>query len=760
VSGRETPTPKRIGRYEIVGNLGAGSMGAVYKGFDPLIKRTLAIKTIRLDLPRDSIEYRTFLERFYQEARISGTLSHPGIVTLYDIGEEAGVPFLAMEFIDGETLESLLGRGGKIPAARAVAFVAQIAGALDYAHSRDIVHRDVKPANLLVFDEGRVKITDFGIAKLANTSLTKVGQLLGTPAYMSPEQASGEALDGRSDIFSLGTCAFELLAGVQPFVGAAVTDVLFRIVNDPPQRPGDLAIRGLVPKRWEAVFGRVLAKRREDRYQTAAEFARELELCLAEPGVGTGTRPPGFVPAPAPPPVRTIPPRVRKDATTPPGGLPAVEGDAPTILIGAWEAAGPDAVTERIAAGEAVPETIALTPEQVSAMREVGERSPDESPGSEEPTILMPSSELPLLPTQKIGPAEARQLLDAGDLPTDRYAAIGDTVSLGEPPPTVPDRPIGPAAVPGKPKAVVWGGVAAAVVIAALVSWLWLSGSGEAGGAVAVTTDPPGATISVDGELRGPAPLTLDDLGPGTHEIRATLEGHLDAVRSVEVSAGGAPRDLLLELRSVAPTSGLLSVASEPQGARVVVDGRDVGETPQALELEPGEHSVSIEKAGHRPWSGQLTVEAGVTTELSRTLEVVRRAAPTPAPATTLAAAPTPEPEPEVAAATPTPAPTPTPLDTNRVFFAEEVDEAPERTSGAFEGLPSLKRGETVSIQVSWVIDQDGRVDDITVMESGGAEWDREIVKSLRGWRYRPGKRQGVAVKVRLMRKFTFKDAR
>jgi TonB family protein len=279
--GEQHPVPKTIGRYQVLGTIGIGAMGAVYKAFDPLIKRTLAIKTIRLDIARGSPEYKQFLDRFYHEARISGTLAHPSIVTLFDIGEDvAGLPYLAMEFIEGETLESMVERGVRFRPEKVIGLASQVAAALDYAHQRGVVHRDIKPANLILFEQDRVKVMDFGIAKLAGSELTQAGQLLGTPSYMSPEQAMGEKLDGRSDIFSLGVVCFEMLSGEQPFAGNNVTSILYRLVHMPPAQPQNLELNGLVPQKWHEVFSRVLAKKPAERYPTAAEFVQDLELCL------------------------------------------------------------------------------------------------------------------------------------------------------------------------------------------------------------------------------------------------------------------------------------------------------------------------------------------------------------------------------------------------------------------------------------------------------------------------------------------------
>ena len=272
--------PENIGRYKVLEGVGFGAMGAVYKAFDPLIKRTLAIKTIRLDIPRQSPQYRSFIDRFYHEARISGTLSHPNIVTLFDIGEESGIPYLAMEFVDGQTVAALIEKGHRFVPEKVISLASQIAAAIDYAHGKGVIHRDIKPSNLILYEEERVKVTDFGIAKLADAEMTQSGTLLGTPSYMSPEQAMGDKLDGRSDIFSLGVCCFEMLSGEQPFPGTNVTSILYKLVHVDPVEPANLEMNGLVPQKWHEVFGKVLSKKPDDRYQTATAFVQDLEYCL------------------------------------------------------------------------------------------------------------------------------------------------------------------------------------------------------------------------------------------------------------------------------------------------------------------------------------------------------------------------------------------------------------------------------------------------------------------------------------------------
>lgn len=268
----------QLGRYEIVAELGRGAMGAVFRARDPKIDRTVAIKTIAVPAgaAKDIEHYR---QRFFREAQAAGRLSHPGIVTIYDVGEDeaAHTPFIVMECVDGESLDRLVAAtpSGALPRASALELVQHIAEALDYAHGQGIVHRDIKPANIMVTAAGQPKIADFGIAKLALVETTMPGQVVGTPAYMSPEQLNGKAVDGRSDLFSLGVIAYWLLTGIKPFDGETLTEICAQVVTKDPTPPSQVAPG--VSHDHDYVLSRALAKDPALRYQRGSEFAADLE---------------------------------------------------------------------------------------------------------------------------------------------------------------------------------------------------------------------------------------------------------------------------------------------------------------------------------------------------------------------------------------------------------------------------------------------------------------------------------------------------
>jgi serine/threonine-protein kinase len=271
-------TTHQLGRYEIVAELGRGAMGAVFRARDPRIDRTVAIKTIAVPAA-SAIEAEQYRQRFFREAQAAGRLSHPGIVTIFDVGEDeaAHTPFIVMECVDGQSLDRLVAAAPScmLPRAIALELVQHIAEALDYAHSQSIVHRDIKPANIIVTAGGQPKIADFGIAKVAMTEMTLPGQVLGTPAYMSPEQLNGKAVDGRSDLFSLGVIAYWLLTGVKPFDGATLTEICVQVVTKDPTPPSQMAAG--ISGDWDYVLARALAKDPAMRYQRCSELAADVE---------------------------------------------------------------------------------------------------------------------------------------------------------------------------------------------------------------------------------------------------------------------------------------------------------------------------------------------------------------------------------------------------------------------------------------------------------------------------------------------------
>ncbi len=295
----------KLGRYLVQSELGRGAMGVVYKATDPVLGRTVAIKTVNMALEQDGAD--KYEARFYQEARAAGGLNHPNIVTVYDVGRSGDVAFMAMEFLEGVELRTLMDEGRPLPVSRAVSIAAQVAEGLAYAHEHGVVHRDVKPANIMVSGDGAVKITDFGIARMrAGGELTQTGMMLGSPKYMSPEQVIGKRADHRSDLFSLGIILYEMLTGAAPFNGDNVTALMYQIVNFAPPAPG--AVNGAVPELLDFIVAKVLAKPLEERYQSAQDVARDLRECerqLAAPAATVPPRPaagtaPGLARGPQP----------------------------------------------------------------------------------------------------------------------------------------------------------------------------------------------------------------------------------------------------------------------------------------------------------------------------------------------------------------------------------------------------------------------------------------------------------------------------
>ena len=294
----------QLGRYQILGTLGRGAMGIVYKAHDPLIERTVAIKTVGYAglTPAEADEFK---QRFFVEAKSAGRLNHPNIVTIHDVGYDDDVAYIAMEFIAGRSLREVIDSGVVLPPQRIAEIVSTVAKALAFAHEQGIVHRDVKPANIMVLDNGHIKITDFGIALLPNGSLTMAGTALGSPKYMSPEQVLGKRADGRSDVFALGALLYELLTGKAPFVGADLNAILYQVLNGAPPLPS--TCNPSLPAGFDRIVARALAKEADKRYQNAAEMATDLRNYRKLPGLLQGAERPAVAPPAASVPGATAP---------------------------------------------------------------------------------------------------------------------------------------------------------------------------------------------------------------------------------------------------------------------------------------------------------------------------------------------------------------------------------------------------------------------------------------------------------------------
>lgn len=336
--------PEKLGKYEIRRELGRGAMGIVYEGWDPMIARRVALKTVRKE-QLESSEADEMLSRFKREAQAAGRLNHPNVVAVYEYGEEAdGTAFIAMEYVEGRELKDYFDRQERFPMAEIVRIMGEILDALGHAHAHGITHRDIKPANIFVLASGQAKVGDFGIARIESSNLTQAGSVLGTPAYMSPEQFMGQTVDGRSDLFSAGVILYQFLTGEKPFAGQ-LTTIMHKVLKEDPIAPSELNVT--VPTVFDAVIRKAMAKRPADRYQSAREFTDGLRAAAqwtasasddatvvhgAADGDATVVHQPeatvAYTPPPAAPqaaPVQALPPRQaisRPEPPPPPPGGP------------------------------------------------------------------------------------------------------------------------------------------------------------------------------------------------------------------------------------------------------------------------------------------------------------------------------------------------------------------------------------------------------------------------------------------------------
>jgi len=310
----------KLGKYEISGILGKGAMGTVYDARDPVIDRRVAIKTLTLPDSTDT-ETQEELARFKREAQAAGRLTHPNIVGVFDYGETAKLAYIVMEFVDGPSLKSLLDKNERFPTAETVRIMEALLAGLQFSHDRGVVHRDIKPANVMLTRGGQVKIADFGIARIESSSMTQAGTIMGTPAYMSPEQFMGQTVDARTDIYSTGVVLYQMLTGERPFEGS-MTAIMHKVLNVAPPRPSELSVTA--PETLDGVVARAMAKRPEQRFASATEFAQAVRAAFEGQLVAAAVEDSEATMVAAPPP-----PPAAGSAQTARTGNPAAAASAP-----------------------------------------------------------------------------------------------------------------------------------------------------------------------------------------------------------------------------------------------------------------------------------------------------------------------------------------------------------------------------------------------------------------------------------------------
>jgi serine/threonine-protein kinase len=560
-----------IGRYRIIGELGQGAMGVVYHAIDPAIGRPVAIKTIRIRDINDTQQRDRLRERLFREARSAGVLSHPNIVTIYDIDEVDGLAYIAMAYVNGPTLEKVLASETAISGARMLRILRQAAGALDYAHSKGIVHRDVKPANIMTDEDGSVKITDFGIARIIEGAhATETKSVAGTPNYMSPEQVQGLTVDGKSDQFSLAVIAYEILTGERPFIGEHLGTIVFRIVGEEPA-PAHV-LNSTLTDHIDQVLRKGLAKKPEDRYPNCSNFVGALELACAE-SRGWKTLPAGTasslptlavaqpLPPPPPPPAFTMAPEPRHERRW---LLPALLSCCLVAAVAAvfvYESglAGtttPPRTPSPVASSQPPPE-VPASDEKPPDQKPLDEKARDERANDQKPAGVAGATELAGEPTQKavVENAKPSPLTPAG-------APQEATVSRA-------DAPAVRAAQEAVPR----------------VQDVW------------VTSNPPGAKAVLDGNLAQACstPCMLR-AATGLHHLSISQAGYINEYRDVHVgtTAVDVPQVTLEQ------PHGTLFVTSEPSGASIRVNGEPTSKlTPATLTLAPGSYSITLEKDGY-----------------------------------------------------------------------------------------------------------------------------------------------------------------
>ena len=573
----------RIGRYKIVRELGRGAMGVVYHAIDPNIGRPVAIKTIHFGGNRKPDEIERMRERLFREARSAGMLSHPGIVTIYDVEQQGDLAYIAMEYVDGPTLDQVLSEPEPLEAARMFSILGQTAVALDYAHSKGIVHRDIKPANIMISEDGTSKIADFGIAKItAAENLTMTGSIVGTPHYMSPEQVQGQPVDGRSDQFSLAVISYEMLTGEKPYTGEHLTTVVYKIVAEEPVLPHRL--NPSLSTAIENVLRKALSKKPDARYRNCQEFIDSLEKACSG-SKGWKSMPRGgllnamtmadakAIPVAAAASAVLAPPRrkSRAAATTATVVEPKQKSGFPMFLLAILMAAGFLALLGWQSAPWRLPG---------SQPSDGGEPQQAATPKQEPPPAVAPLS--PPVTPPAAAPQDAKPSPVGQALPpaNPEPEAVKPSVPAVSAPPPKTERRAPPQVETVGPQEVMF------------------------------MTSPAGATVTLDGNpaTACSTPCSLN-AAQGRHALSVVLPGY--QIERHEFTVGSRPLELPpIVMQTV---GGTLMLSSDPTGAAISINGKRIDQvTPAQISLGLGVYSIMLEKDG-RQTTEKVEIKSGIT---------------------------------------------------------------------------------------------------------------------------------------------------